>query len=83
VNYANIGKEFLVVVFALKKYSSYLINSKVNFHRSCCIESPSKRSNSNPHPNSLGSSSLGVRLGDLSEDQIRELGSKTFVLFEA
>jgi len=29
VNYATIKKEFLVVVFALEKFISYLINSKV------------------------------------------------------
>jgi len=48
VNYATTTKKFLVVVFALEKFQSYLINSKVvGFTDHVVLKHLMKRSNSN------------------------------------
>jgi len=49
VNYATTEKEFLVVVFALEKFQSYLINSNVIiFTDHAALKHLMKKSDSNP-----------------------------------
>jgi len=79
INYVMMEKEFLAVVFALEKFWSYLINSKViNFTDHAALKHLGKKSDFNAMPHLMGSSPR-VSFRDQRQPQARECDRRSFI----